>query len=75
VQYTQFKKERRRFLAEPRAQILAQASALLGTTELVCYGGKKYDDMIRFGWEMLDRDGLHALMKAPAGWCREEIAA
>lgn len=68
MQHVQFKKERRRFLAEPRAQILAPASALLGTTELAYVHGLKYPLLLAFGFIELDRDGDHVLMKAPAGW-------
>ena len=53
---------------QQRAQILAPASVLLGTTELVCYGGLKYCAMVAFGWIELDRDGDHVLMQAPESW-------
>ena len=69
MHHVQFKQERRRFAnPEPRAQILAPASALLGTTELVRFGSLAHTYMVHHGWECLDRDGDHALMKAPAGW-------
>jgi len=75
VNHVQFKKERRRFATEPRAQTLAPASALLGTTELAYVHGMKYPLLLAFGFIELDRDGDHVLLKAPPGWNREECAA
>lgn len=75
MNHVQFRKERRRFAPEPRAQILAPASALLGTTELCYAHGDKYQQLKAFDWIELDRDGDHVLMKAPHGWNREECGA
>jgi len=75
VNHVQFKKERRRFATEPRAQTLAPASALLGTTELCYVHGLKYPMLLAFGFIELDRDGDHVLLKAPEGWGSESICA
>lgn len=75
MNHQQFRKERRRFVTEPRAQILAPASALLGTTQLCYVHGDKYPKLKAFGFIELDRDGDHVLMKAPEGWGEGSVVA
>lgn len=75
MNHQQFRKERRRFVTEPRTQILASASTLLGTTELCYVHGDKYQQLKAFDWIELDGDGDHVLMKAPTGWGEGSIVA
>lgn len=63
--------DRRKRPSQPRDQTLLPASARLGVTELAYAHGLKYPYLLGHGWEVLDRDGDHVLMRAPADWPSE----